>query len=90
MFTRRRCTRGAAFSALDVHRFGMPVVVVAERLLGVEKSSHREQNRVRLERFASAARVLRFDRAARYATVRTELAGTAQDRFRFGSRMQRP
>ena len=53
----------------------MPLVVPAELLFGVEKSSRREQNRARLQRFAAGVRVLPFDVAvaARYAAVRAEV-----------------
>lgn len=63
------------FAAVAADSVGMPLVVLAELLFGVEKSSRREQNRLRLQRFASGVRVLPFDVAvaARYAAVRTEV-----------------
>ena len=62
------------FAAVAADSVGMPLVVLAELLFGVEKSSCREQNRARLERFAAGVRVLPFDvaLAARYAAVRAE------------------
>jgi tRNA(fMet)-specific endonuclease VapC len=50
-------------ASLEADSFGMPLVVFAELLFGVEKSARREANRVRLERFASGVRVLPFDLA---------------------------
>lgn len=63
------------FAAVATDSVGMPLVVLAELLFGVEKSSRREQNRTRLERFAAGVRVLPFDVAvaARYAAVRAEV-----------------
>ena len=63
------------FAAVATDSVGMPLVVLAELLFGVEKSSRREQNRARLERFAAGVRVLPFDVpvAARYAAVRAEV-----------------
>lgn len=62
-------------NALEAHSFGMPLVVFAELLFGVEKSSRRDANRARLKRFAAGVRVLPFDLAlaARYSTVRAAL-----------------
>ena len=62
-------------SALEADSFGMPLVVFAELLFGVEKSARREANRTRLEAFAAGVRVLPFDLAlaTRYATVRAAL-----------------
>lgn len=62
-------------AALETDSVGIPLVVLAELLFGVEKSARREQNRARLERFAAGVRVLPFDAAlaARYATVRVAL-----------------
>lgn len=61
--------------ALEADSFGMPLVVFAELLCGVEKSARREANLARLERFAAGVRVLPFDLAlaTRYATVRAAL-----------------
>ncbi len=63
------------FAAVAADSVGMPLVVLAELLFGVEKSARREQNRIRLERFAAGVRVLPFDAAlaARYAVVRAEV-----------------
>ncbi|HEX3849890.1 MAG TPA: type II toxin-antitoxin system VapC family toxin, partial [Polyangiaceae bacterium] len=63
------------FAAVATDSVGMPLVVLAELLFGVEKSSRREQNRARLQRFAAGVRVLPFDvaLAARYAAVRAEV-----------------
>jgi tRNA(fMet)-specific endonuclease VapC len=63
------------FAAVATDSVGMPLVVLAELLFGVEKSSRREQNRLRLSRFAAGVRVLPFDAvlAARYAVVRAEV-----------------
>ena len=63
------------FAAVATDSVGMPLVVLAELLFGVEKSSRREQNRARLQRFVAGVRVLPFyvPVAARYATVRAEL-----------------
>ena len=60
---------------VGVSGFGMPLVVFAELLFGVEKSARREANRARLERFAAGVRVLPFDLAlaTRYANVRADL-----------------
>ena len=62
-------------SALEADSFGMPLVVFAELLFGVEKSARREANRARLQAFAAGVRVLPFDLALaiRYATVRAAL-----------------
>lgn len=62
-------------AALDAEAIGIPLVVLAELLYGVEKSARIEENRARVERFASGARVLPFDVAVagRYATVRAAL-----------------
>ena len=62
-------------NALEADSFGMPLVVFAELLFGVEKSARREANRARLEAFAAGVRVLPFDLAlaTRYATVRAAL-----------------
>ena len=62
-------------AGLEADSFGMPLVVFAELLFGVEKSSRREANRARLERFAAGVRVLPFDMplASRYSTVRAAL-----------------
>jgi predicted nucleic acid-binding protein len=48
-------------NALAADSFGMPLVVFAELLFGVEKSARREANRARLEAFAAGVRVLPFD-----------------------------
>jgi tRNA(fMet)-specific endonuclease VapC len=63
------------FAAVAADSVGMPLVVLAELLFGVEKSARREQNRARLQRFAAGVRVLPFDVAvaARYAAVRAEV-----------------
>lgn len=63
------------FAAVATDSVGMPLVVLAELLFGVEKSARREQNRARLQRFAAGVRVLPFDVAvaARYAAVRAEV-----------------
>jgi len=63
------------FAAVAADSVGMPLVVLAELLFGVEKSARREQNRARLQRFAAGVRVLPFDVAvaARYAVVRAEV-----------------
>ena len=63
------------FAAVAADSVGTPLVVLAELLFGVEKSSRREQNRLRLQRFAAGVRVLPFDAAlaARYAVVREEV-----------------
>jgi len=81
----------------------MLLVVLAELLFGVEKSSRREENRVRLQRFAAGVSVLPFDvaLAARYAVVRAEVErkgrsaarrakkiGTSSIRAASGSRKQ--
>ena len=60
------------FAKVATDSVGMPLVVLAELLFGVEKSSRREQNRARLQRFAAGVHVLPFDAAlaARYAVVR--------------------
>jgi tRNA(fMet)-specific endonuclease VapC len=62
-------------AALPVEDIGIPLVVLAELLLGVEKSTRREANRARLNAFTAAINVIPFDRAvaARYATVRAAL-----------------
>ncbi len=62
-------------NALEADSFGLPLVVFAELLFGVEKSTRREANRARLERFAAGVRVLPFDLAlaTRYSTVRAAL-----------------
>jgi tRNA(fMet)-specific endonuclease VapC len=64
----------------------MPLVVLAELLFGVEKSSRREQNRLRLQRFAAGVRVLPFDAAlaARYAVVRAEVERKDRSKTDFG------
>jgi tRNA(fMet)-specific endonuclease VapC len=63
------------FAAVATVSVGMPLVVLAEVLFGVEKSARREHNRARLQRFAAGVRVLPFDVAvaARYAAVRAEV-----------------
>jgi len=63
------------FAAVAADSVGMPLVVLAELLFGVEKSARREQNRARLRRFAAGVRILPFDTAlaARYATVRADV-----------------
>ena len=63
------------FATVAADSVGMPLVVLAELLFGVEKSSRREQNRARLQRFVAGVRVLPFDVAvaARYAAVRAEV-----------------
>ena len=63
------------FAAVTADSVGVPLVVLAELLFGVEKSSRRVQNRARLQRFAAGVRVLPFDVAvaARYAAVRAEV-----------------
>jgi tRNA(fMet)-specific endonuclease VapC len=60
---------------LHAETIGIPLVVLAELLFGVEKSAHRQQNRARVERFCAGVRVLPFDVqvVARYATVRAAL-----------------
>jgi tRNA(fMet)-specific endonuclease VapC len=60
------------FAAVGTDSVGMPLVVLAELLFGVEKSARREHNRARLQRFAAGVRLLPFDVAvaARYADVR--------------------
>ncbi len=65
----------ARFAPLALDSVGMPLVVLAELLFGVEKSARREQNRARLDRFAAGVRVLAFDAAlvARYARVRADV-----------------
>lgn len=62
-------------AGLDADKFGIPLVVVAELLFGVEKSVRREANRERLERFTAGVRVLPFDLAlaTRYSIVRAAL-----------------
>ncbi|HET7538567.1 MAG TPA: PIN domain-containing protein [Polyangiaceae bacterium] len=62
-------------AGLGVSSLGIPLVVLAELLFGVEKSARREANRARLELFAAGVRVLPFDLAlaTRYATVRADL-----------------
>jgi len=57
---------------LELDSVGMPLVVFAELLFGVEKSARSAQNRARLERFAAGVTVLAFDAhvAERYAVVR--------------------
>jgi tRNA(fMet)-specific endonuclease VapC len=62
-------------AGLDTEAIGIPLVVLAELLYGVEKSARREENRARLERFAAGLHVLPFDVAvaARYATIRLAL-----------------
>ena len=62
-------------AGLEADSFGIPLVVFAELLFGVEKSARREANRARLERFAAGVRVLPFDLplATRYSTVRATL-----------------
>jgi tRNA(fMet)-specific endonuclease VapC len=63
------------FAAVATDSVGVPLVVLAELLFGVEKSARREHNRARLQRFAAGVRVLPFDVAvaARYAAVRAEM-----------------
>jgi predicted nucleic acid-binding protein len=51
-------------AALEADSFGMPLVVFAELLFGVEKSARRDANRARLERFASGVHELPFDNLA--------------------------
>ena len=41
------------FATVAADSVGMPLVVLAELLFGVEKSSRREQNRARLQRFVA-------------------------------------
>ncbi|HEV3193372.1 MAG TPA: PIN domain-containing protein [Polyangiaceae bacterium] len=66
---KRVTQRLAAVATDDV---GIPLVVLAELLFGVEKSARREANLERLTKFAFGVQVLPFDRAlaARYAAVR--------------------
>ena len=79
------------FAAVATDSVGMPLVVLAELLFGVEKSARREQNRIRLQRFATGVHVLPFDAAlaARYAVVRAEVErkGRSKTDFRFGDCM---
>jgi tRNA(fMet)-specific endonuclease VapC len=62
-------------ATLDTDDVGMPLVVLAELLFGVEKSARKAANLARVTRFADGVRVLPFERdvAARYAVVRAAL-----------------
>jgi tRNA(fMet)-specific endonuclease VapC len=75
LVSRRGLRLSPRFVAVAADSIGMPLVVPAELLFGVEKSSRREQNRARLQRFAAGVRVLPFDVAvaARYAAVRADV-----------------
>ncbi|MEP7052881.1 MAG: hypothetical protein ABJB12_21125, partial [Pseudomonadota bacterium] len=67
--TARQLAAGCgALCPLALDSVGMPLVVLAELLFGVEKSARREQNPARLDRFAAGVRVLAFAAAlvARY------------------------